>query len=317
MTAARGNADAQVANSGTSSCPRILTRYEAGPVLYFPDEPRLAAGERGSYIFERRTVPPAQLAPHVFDDHMFLLVLGEAAVPYRSRLNGRQVIGRFEPGRFRFLAAGDSLSTTWNQPIDSILVAVHPDMVHRAIGDDMMGQSFELVSTAVLHDDAALAHLTLALQSHLDTGGLGGRLFEQSVLTAIAVHLLCAYGSGNRVKRRVQGSRLLRWKRLRIEEYIRDNLARADLHLGEIATAVNLSPCQLSRTFKAATGQGLWQFVLKCRVQAAMSMLQRKPTMPLALVAQVCGFESYSQFIAAFRHYVGLLPSEFRESLDR
>ena len=308
--------DAQVANSGTSPYPRIFTRYEAGPVLYFPDEPRLAAGRRGNYIFERRTVPPAQLAPHVFDDHMFLLVLGETAVPYRSRLNGRQVIGRFEPGRIRFVAAGDSLSTTWNHSIDSILVAVHPDTLDRAVGDDMMGASFELTSNAVLHDDPALAHLTLALQSHLETGGLGGRLFEQSVLTAIAAHLLRAYGSGNRVKWRTQVSRLPRWKRLRIEEYIRDNLARADLHLGEIAAAGKLSPCQLSRSFKAATGQGLWQFVLECRVRAAMSMLRRKPVMPLALIAGECGFESYSQFIAAFRRYLGLKPSEFRRTIE-
>ena len=316
MTAAGGNGDARLANSGTSPYPRIYTRYEAGPVLYFPDEPVLAAGRRGSYVFERRTVSPGQLAPHVFDDHMFLLVLGETAAPYRSRLNGRQVVGQLEPGRFRFLAAGDSLSTAWNQSIDSILVAVHPDMLHRAVGDDMMGPSFELISNAVLHDDPTLAHLTLALQSYLDSGGLGGRLFEQSVLTAIAAHLLRAYGSGNRVKRRIQAGRLPRWKRLRIEEYIRDNLGRADLHLGEIAAAVKLSPCQLSRTYRAATGQGLWQFVLESRVQAAKSMLRRKPTTPLALVAHACGFESYSQFIAAFRRYLGQRPSEFRSTIE-
>lgn len=304
-----------VAASGISRPSRIFTRFQDKRVLYFPDEPVLAGGRPGSYIFERRTVPASGLAAHVFDDHMFLLVLGDAAVPYRSRLNGRQFNGMFEPGRFRFLAAGDSLSTTWNQPIDSILVAVHPDMLRRAVGDDMPGPSCELMSNAVFHDDPTLAHLTLALQSHLKSGGLGGKLFEQSVLTAIAVHLLRTYGSGNRATLKACGSRLQRWKRLRIEEYVRDNLAREDLHLGEIAAAVKLSPCQLSRTFRAATGQGLWQFVLACRVQAAMRMLRRNPTMPLALVAQACGFESYSQFIAAFRRFYGLLPSEFRETL--
>ncbi|MDE2023827.1 MAG: helix-turn-helix transcriptional regulator [Gammaproteobacteria bacterium] len=317
MVALGSNRGTREANSGgTSPSSRIFTRYQAGPVLYFPDEPALAGGQRGSYVFERRTVPPNQLPPHVFDSHMFLLVLGETAVPYRSRLNGRQIIGRFEPGRLRFVAAGDSLSTSWNQPIDSILVAVQPDVLHRALGDDMLGPSLELISKAVLHDDPTLAHLTLALQSHLETGGLGGRLFEQSLLTAIAAHLLCVYGSHKRAANNLARSNLLpRWKLLRIEEYVRNNLARQDLHLGEIAAAVKLSPCQLSRAFKTSTGKGLWQFVLECRVQAAMAILRQKPAMPLALVASDCGFESYSQFIAAFRKFCGLLPSEFCKTL--
>lgn len=318
MGTVAGIEDEVVANAGSKfSSPRIYTRYQVNPVLYFPDEPELAGGHRGSYVFERRIAPPSDLPPHVFNDHMFLLVLGETAVPYRSRLNGHQVNGSFEPGRIRFVAAGDSLSTAWNHPIDSILVAVHPDMQRRAVGEDLTGPSCELISNAALHDDPILAHLTLALQSHLESGGLRGRLFEQSLLVAIAAHLLCVHSSSNRAANNLaRRNRLPLWKRLRIEEYVRDNLTRLDLHLGEIAAAVKLSPCQLSRTFRSTTGQGLWQFVLKCRVQAAMSILRKKPAMSLALVAGSCGFESYSQFITAFRRFYGCLPSEARRTLD-
>lgn len=319
MATADSNEGDGLANSGRAApSPRIFTRYQSDPVLYFPDEPTLAGGRRGSYVFERRTVPPSQLPPHVFSDHMFLLVLGNTAVPYRSRLNGHLVKGHFEPGRFRFVTAGDSLSTSWDQPIDSILISVQPDMLRRALGDDVIGLSFELVSNIELHDDPVLAHLTLALQSYLEHGSREGKLFEQSLVTAISLRLLQNYGSGLRGKSStVHGRRLQRWKRLRVEEYIRDNLARIDLHLGEIAAAVDLSPCELSRTFRAATGQGLWQFVLACRAQSALSMLNRHPAMPIALIAHACGFESYSQFIAAFRKVYGQLPSKVRRNLPK
>ncbi|MDE2091984.1 MAG: helix-turn-helix transcriptional regulator [Gammaproteobacteria bacterium] len=315
MVTAGGNGGGGQANSGgVAPSPRIFTRYQSDPVLYFPDEPTLAGGRRGSYVFERRTVPPSQLLPHVFSDHMFLLVLGNTAVPYRSRLNGHLVKGNFEPGHFRFVAAGDSLATSWSQPIDSILIAIQPDTLQRALGDDATDPAFELISKAELHADPVLTHLTLALQSYLECGGLQGKLFEQSIVTAISLHLLHAYGNGKRTgSPAARGRSLQRWKRKRVEEYVHDNLGRADLHLGEIAAAAGLSPCELSRTYRATAGRGLWQFVLECRAQAALSMLCRQRNMPLALIAPACGFESYSQFVAAFRKFHGQLPSEFRK----
>jgi len=39
--------------------------------------------------------------------------------------------------------------------------------------------------------------------------------------------------------------------------------------------------------------------------------------MPLSHVASACGFESYPQFIAAFRKLAGQLPSEYRRIRGR
>ena len=69
---------------------------------------------------------------------------------------------------------------------------------------------------------------------------------------------------------------------------------------------------QLSRAFRAATGQSLWQYVLECRAREAMRLMARSPDMPLSHVASACGFESYPQFIAAFRKLSGQLPSAYR-----
>lgn len=292
---------------------RIFARFDDKRALYMPEAPLMVGGRSGSYIFEHQKVVASGHVPtHAFDDHIFMLPLGDIAVPFKSRLNGRPVKGLIEPGRFRFVAAGDTLSTTWRGGVvEGIFLTLHPDVLHRALGEDVMSPSVELASDVMPHEDPLLAHLTLAMQSYIQSGRQSGSIFEQSLLTAIASHLLRIYGRGRR--NRGRGASLTRQKRARTEDYIRQNLGR-DITLVEIATVVGMSPHHLSRTFRAATGQSLWQFVIECRAREAMRMMVHNRTLSLSYIARACGFESYSQFIAAFRKIFGQLPSEFRRT---
>lgn len=287
-------------------------RYSERRGLYMPDAPVIAGGKDGSYAFEHQKVTASGQTPtHTFDEHIFMLPLGDEPVPYSSRLNGRPFKGLIEPMGFRFLAAGDSLSTTWEAPLEGIFLTIHPDMLHRALGEETSTPAIELVSNITPHRDSLLTHLTLAMQSYLSAGRLAGRIFEHSLLTAIAAHLFTAYGRGTRGKNR--NAPLTRQKRARVEDYIRQNLG-CDLSLFEIASVVDMSPHQLSRTFRATTGQNLWQFVIECRAREAMRMMNRSGTLSLSYIARACGFESYSQFITAFRRVFGQLPSEYRRT---
>ena len=54
--------------------------------------------------------------------------------------------------------------------------------------------------------------------------------------------------------------------------------------------------------------------MIECRVREATHMLARNRNLSLSYVARACGFESYSQFIAAFRKVFGQLPSEYRRT---
>lgn len=297
------------AHSRESPFPRIHTRYEARDELYLSDDPVVSGGEIGLYVLERHRTAPGEMQAHVFDQHMLMLHMGVGAVPFSSRINGRRLNGAFIPGRLRFLAAGDNLSTSWNLFHESILIAFYPQVIHCALGEDVCGAPCSLTSNIASHDDSTLAHLVLAMEGHLTSGRRSGKLFEQSLLATIAAHLLCSYGSLRKGCR--HGVPLTTWKRKKIEEYVRENLSR-DIHLQDIACSVNLSPYYLSRSFKAATGRGLWQFVLECRVRQAMRLIRDGRSPSLAYVARSCGFESYSQFTAAFRRFVGQLPSEYR-----
>lgn len=295
---------------------RIFARFDERRTLYMPEEPVIAGGRRGTYIFERQKVASSgHVTTHAFDEHIFMLPLNEAAVPFESRLNGRRVRGLIEPGRFRFLAAGDTLSTRWKGGmLEGIFLTLHPDVLRQALGEEADSPQAGLVSNILPHEDPLLAHLTLAMQSYLQAGRLAGRVFEQSLLTAIAAHLLRTYGHGRPAGRR--NAYLSRQQRARAEDYIRQNLGQ-DLSLTGIAAIAEMNPHQLSRAFRQVTGQSLWQFVIECRAREAMRMMNRSRALSLSYIARACGFESYSQFIAAFRKLYGQLPSEYRRSRGR
>lgn len=293
-----------------SDSPRIYMRLGQQQALYFHSRPALAGGKRGHYAFERRMVAAGDLPAHSFDNHMFLLPMSREAVPFRSRLNGRQVNGLLEPWRFRFLASGDSLATAWDGSVNSILCGLDPTLLARAAGHD---RPVELRSRIMPHSDPVLLYLTLGLQSFLQSGAASGSLFEQSLLTTIAAHLVYRYGS-RAAAAAMEAKPLVRWKRRKVEEYVRENLA-SDLSLTEIAQVACLSPQQLSRTFRAATGMSLWQYVLASRVERAQEMLGHDPTASLSHIAAECGFQSYSPFVCAFRKFTGHTPSTFRRLL--
>ncbi len=295
------------------SLPRIYIRTDArGRVPYFDLPPLAATGHNGTYTYEDRTVAAGSLPPHSFDEHVLMLPIGQHPVRFRSQLNGRALTGFIEPERFRFLARGDSLATTWTAPLRGLFLTLSPALFTQVLGSEIDNRPVELVSNVMPHADPVLAHLLHVIHAYASHGGIAGKLFEQSLLTAIVAHVLVHYSSGHRSL--AHGPSLPQWKFRKLETFIHEHLAQP-LNLKALASVVDLSPYYLGRAFRAKTGTSLWQFVLECRAKEAQRLIASRPHTPLAIIAESCGFESYSQFIAAFRKVHAQLPSEFRRSL--
>ncbi len=296
-----------------AATPRIYVRSGTKRLIYLSGtQALLAGGKDGRYVLERRKVAAGSLPSHTFDDYVIMLPLGIAAVGFHSRLEGRTLKGLIEPWRFRFLTVGDSLATAWNAPIDALFLTLSPSLVTQHIGQQTQDRLPTLVSNVMPHEDLLLMHLILALQTHVESGCREGRIFEDSVLAAILARLLRAYGAGMREWRQHAG--LTRRQYARVKDFIGDHL-HENFSLHDIALVLSMSPYHLSRLFRATTGQSLWQFVLEFRVKKAGQLMHAHGSWPLAEVAAMCGFESYSQFVAAFRKYFGQLPSEYRRTM--
>ena len=295
--------------------PRIYIRTDSrGRVPYFDRPPLAVGGSNGLYTYEDRAVDAGSLPPHSFDEHILMLPVGQRPIRFWSHLNGRPLTGRIEPDRFRFLARGDTLSTTWDAPLRGLFLTLSTALFAQALGDAIDNRPVDLVSNIMPHEDPVLAHLLQAIQAYSTRRGVAGRLFEQSLLTAIVAHVAVRYGAGRR--HLAHGPNLPQWKYQKLTAFVREHIGHA-LSLKDLAAVVDLSPYHLGRAFRARTGSSPWQFVLECRAKEARRLITAHPDLPLANIADACGFESYAQFIAAFRKFHAQLPSEFRRSLRR
>ena len=99
----------------------------------------------------------------------------------------------------------------------------------------------------------------------------------------------------------------------RAMNFISGNLDR-DLSLEEIARAASFSAFHFHRIFSAATGETVFEFVRRLKLEWAANRLLSDPRRDITTVAMDCGFSSSQNFAKAFRARFGTSPSAFRKS---
>ena len=96
----------------------------------------------------------------------------------------------------------------------------------------------------------------------------------------------------------------------RVTQYIQENLQR-ELRLVELSALVHMSPYHFARLFRRSIGMPPHKFVVRCRIDAARTLLAARRS-PIAEIAQLVGFRTQSHFTTTFRRVIGLTPSAYR-----
>ncbi len=106
------------------------------------------------------------------------------------------------------------------------------------------------------------------------------------------------------------------------DEYIRRvNLAcdyidariGSSLTLEELAAVAGFSEFHFHRIFAAMTGETLFSFITRLRVERAATLLCTRPDRNVTGIAMECGFSSHAVFCRQFKRRFGCAPSEFRQ----
>jgi AraC family transcriptional regulator len=97
----------------------------------------------------------------------------------------------------------------------------------------------------------------------------------------------------------------------RAQDYIEQNL-NEPLSLDDVAAAARFSPYHFHRVFSAVTGETLYQFILRLRLEKAAGKLVQNPDQSITEIALDAGFSSSATFARAFRAYYGRSASDFR-----
>ena len=167
----------------------------------------------------------------------------------------------------------------------------------------------ELTPTLSAEPDCFILGVALALKAELTSGCPGGSLYETSLTTALAIHLLKRYSIA--ILPGLQQSIGLSQAKLNLVlDYIREHLGEK-IRLEAIAALLNISQFHFCHLFKESMGISPYQYILQQRVEKAKHLLKHQ-TMPLIEVAFDCGFATQSQLTKYFSRFVGTTPKVYR-----
>ena len=158
--------------------------------------------------------------------------------------------------------------------------------------------------------DSQIEQLGLSLLSELECEGFGGRLYAESLASALAVHLLRRYSTAGAAVRPT-ATVLPSFKLRRATEYINDNLGKG-VALSEIAGALAMSPYHFARVFKRTTGIAPHQYLIERRVECAKSLL-RETELSITEIAHRVGCTNQSHFSVLFHRATAMTPTIFRQ----
>jgi AraC family transcriptional regulator len=86
--------------------------------------------------------------------------------------------------------------------------------------------------------------------------------------------------------------------------------------LADLAAVGGVHPVHLSREFRKRYGVTVGEYIRKRRIERASELLSNSG-MPMAEIANFCGFSDQSHFCLLFKKYSGLTPAKFRDLSER
>ncbi|BAY86704.1 AraC family transcriptional regulator [Calothrix parasitica NIES-267] len=216
-----------------------------------------------------------------------------------------------QPGEVLFIPAWVTYSSKWEKAGNFNLIGFYPNFFEQIINESVRVKQIELIPQIGLND-LFIRQIGIALKADVEAGYPAGKMFGESLATALVIHLIKHY-SAWQVKLSSESVRGLSKSQLQtITDYINAHLSQ-NISLSELAGIINLSQYHFSRLFKKSTGITPHQYLTQCRVNRAKQLLS-KTKLTITEIAFEVGLTNHSSFTRLFRKYVGITPKSFRAS---
>ncbi len=252
---------------------------------------------------------PAHETPdYCLPSHLLSIGLGYQAKEFRA--NGR-VYKDFVVGNVAICPSHQSLKTQAYGNAEFLLLAINATFFNNAACESVDGQRLEIRSQVVGHDPL-IYQMGLALKRELEASGQDSRLYAESMVTALSVHLMRRYVTQLPEMKFYKGG--LPPSTLReLVAYIQSHLSQ-DLSLIELAALAHMSPHYFSSLFRESTGLSPHQYIVQCRIEAAKQLLAGR-NLTIVEVCHQVGFQSQSHFTNVFRKHTNVTPKIYRNLL--
>ena len=257
----------------------------------------------------RAHVLPGRMLEQTNDFHEVNVAIAGSLTTQKHSAAGKDVYTRGSGGNICVTPAGQPIAARWDKPLDSLMMSLDPEMVSRTAAENGLSSNIEFVEI-YQRKDPLVQSLGLSLLEHADAETPGSRLYTDSLIQTLTLHLLTNYTTvKSRISEAIGG--LSGYKLRRVKDFIEDHLEE-DLSLNEIAAVAELSPFHFSRAFRRSTGKTPQQYLMQRRMERAKELLAF-PDLPIVEVSLRAGFKNQSHFSSLFRKYTNLTPKLWRE----
>jgi len=262
-----------MSDSGRPSC------YPPIPAQAFADAPPQSGPPSLDVLTS--PVPSGRFDSPVDHRHVLCLHLG-GAVPVSHRANGVERRGTRLHGQFCVVPAGSSTRWTLSKAATSLLLRLSPDQVTEAAGAMRLAPGAAEIAPAIHIRDPQIERIGWLMQAESNDGYPSGRLFADSLASALAARLLRLGAPKAQVAD--QARAMPAWRMRKVVDYIEAHLDE-DLTLADLADVAGFSVSHFKALFRNAAGMPAHRFVMHRRVERACAHLARggMSTMDIAL----------------------------------
>ncbi|KAM3094284.1 helix-turn-helix domain-containing protein [Phormidesmis sp. 146-35] len=215
----------------------------------------------------------------------------------------------FHKGDLIFVPAGQPSywrSRTNNTPQSILRIYLQPELVTKIVEASALDFSRLDLTHSCSKSALHLHQIAVMLLAELESGGIMGELYVESLTQVLIIELLRHCSSSQTI---TSAKPSLTHTRLQSAiDYIHAHLD-LDLTLVQIATSINISPSHFASLFKQATGISLHQYVIKQRVERA-KLLLTTTDLPIASIAFQVGFSSQSHLNQHCKRLTGMTPKQ-------
>ena len=241
------------------------------------------------------------------DGECGVLVILNGQMDFVRREGKRQVAEQARPGWVSFLDGHHRASLLrMNGAAEAAALHISNDWFQRLLFEEAPR---EFGARAPLVHDATVVALTCAIRDEVARGAVTGKLFAESISTALLSYIVERVPLSSMS---VRGS-LPEEQCRRLRNHILEHLGE-DVSLTELAALVGRRPRQFSTLFHQAFGMTPHRYLIAARLAEAARLLTQGRS-DISEIALRTGFCSQSHFAEAFRRAYGVTPRTYAAGL--